>query len=79
MIKEYIDAQRLERRIEQSDLRRVRVVTDAAGLPHVYVIGTAIELQGVISCNVTINTTECPVARIEILEPEVEIKPIRKV
>ena len=58
-----------------SEWRRIKIVTDAVGIPHVYVVGTDIELDGVLSCNVIIKPTDVPVVQIEIMGLEVEIKP----
>lgn len=60
-----------------SELGKIKIVTDAVGIPHVYVIGTDIELYGVLSCNVIVKPTDVPVVQLEIMEPEVEIKPKR--
>lgn len=61
-----------------SERRKIKIVTDAVGIPHVYVIGTDIELDGVLSCNVVVKPTDVPVVQIEIMEPEVEIKPVSR-
>ena len=58
-----------------SEWRKIKIITDAVGIPHVYVIGTDIELYGVLSCNVVVKPTDVPVVLVEIMEPEVEIKP----
>jgi len=58
-----------------TEYRRIKIVPDAQGLPHVYVLGTDIELAYVHSARVDLQSGSVPVARLEILEPEVEIKP----
>lgn len=57
-----------------SEARRIKIVTDERGLVHIYVIGTDIELDNVLSCTITAKPGNMCVAQIEIGDPEVEIK-----
>ena len=61
-----------------SELRKLRIVTDVLGLPRIYVADTDIELYGVISCSVDMKCGCEPVAHIEIMDPDVEVKPKEK-
>lgn len=56
--------------------RKIRIVTDAMGFAHVYVVGTDIELSHVLGCRIELKSDSFPVAALEILEPEVEVKPM---